>query len=231
METGERAWSSELSSIDTALLVAGALVAGQYFADSEVQQLADQLYANVDWDWMRGGADLLRMGWKPDSGFFNATWDHFDESLIMYVLAIGSPTHPISPSVWDKWDRPVNVSEGYVYLPGEPLFVYQYPLAFLDLRGKEDAYVNYWNNAIKACQRNRQFALENSEKYSTYRNNVWGLSASDGPFGYRAYGAASINHDGTVAPYAAVACLPMTPEIALERHTCFAERVRHAGLA
>ncbi len=216
METGERAWSSELSSIDTALLVAGALVAGQYFADSEVQQLADQLYANVDWEWMRGGAEMIRMGWKPDSGFFNATWDHFDESLIMYVLAIGSPTHPIPPSVWDKWDRPANVTEGYVYLPGEPLFVYQYPLAFLDLRAKEDAYVNYWNNAIKACQRNRQFALENSEKYSTYRNNVWGLSASDGPFGYRAYGAAGINHDGTVAPYAAVACLPMTPEIALE---------------
>jgi hypothetical protein len=216
MENGARAWSSELSSIDTALLVAGALVAGQYFAGTEVQQLADQLYANVEWDWMLGGGELLKMGWKPGSGFLNASWDHFDESLIMYVLAIGSPTHPIPAHVWEKWDRPVNITEGYVYLPGEPLFVYQYPLAFLDLRGKEDAYVNYWNNAIKACRRNRQFTIDHSEKYSTYRNGVWGLSASDGPFGYRAYGAAGINHDGTIAPYASVACLPMTPDIAFE---------------
>ncbi len=216
METGERAWSSEVSSIDTALLVSGALVAGQYFAGTEVQALADQLYANVEWDWMLGGGDLLKMGWRPDGGFINAAWDHFDESLILYVLAIGSPTHPIPAGAWDLWDRPVNVNGGYIYLMNEPLFVYQYPLAFLDLRGKEDFYANYWNNTALACQRNRQFAIDNSEQYLTYQNGVWGISASDGPFGYRAYGASGINHDGTVAPYAAAACLPFTPDIALE---------------
>lgn len=216
MNTGKREWSSELSSIDTALLVAGALVAGQYFEGTEVQTLADQLYANVEWDWMLGGRDTLRMGWKPDSGFFSAAWDHFDESMIMYVLAIGSPAHPIPAESWDLWDRPISIKGGYIYLPGEPLFVYQYPLAFLDLKDKEDRYSNYWNNTALACERNREFSIRYSEMFATYQNGVWGLSASDGPNGYRAYGAAGVNHDGTVAPYAAAACLPFTPEIALE---------------
>ena len=216
IKTGERVWDSELSSIDTALLVAGALVAGQYFEGTDVQRLADQLYEAVEWDWMLSGGSLLKMGWTPERGFLSASWDHFDESLLLYVLAIGSPTHPIPVAAWDLWDRPVNVSGEYIYLPGEPLFVYQYPLAFLDLRDMEDQYANYWNNAARACERNRQFALDHSERFITYRNGVWGISASDGPSGYRAYGAASGNHNGTVAPYASIACLPFTPEIALD---------------
>jgi hypothetical protein len=216
VETGERRWNSEISSIDTALLVAGALVAGQYFDGTEVQDLATTLYENVEWDWMTSTGSVPRMGWLPERGFLRESWDHFDESLILYVLALGSSTHPISPSTWDAWRRPVNVAGEYVYLPGEPLFVYQFPLAFLDLRGMDDGYVNYWNNAILACERNRQFALDRSDRYRTYRSGVWGLSASDGPFGYRAYGAYDGNHDGTVAPYASAACLPFTPEHALE---------------
>jgi hypothetical protein len=214
-KTGERVWSSELSSIDTTLLIAGALVAGQYFQGTEVQTLANQLYSNVEWDWMLGGGKMPKMGWLPDSGFLNYAWDHFDESLLLYVLAIGSPTHPISAETWDRWRRPVNTSGGYIYLPGEPLFVYQYPQAFLDLQGMEDYYANYWNNTVLACERNHQFAVHNAGKYTTFQNGVWGLSASDGPLGYRAYGAASNNTDGTVAPYAAVSCLPFTPDLSL----------------
>lgn len=214
--TGERMWNSELSSIDTALLIAGALVAGQYFEGSDVQELADRLYENVQWDWMLGGRDMLRMGWRPESGFLSASWDHFDESLVLYVLAIGSPTHPIPASTWRSWDRPVNAAGEYIYLPGDPLFVYQYPLAFLDLYGREDAYANYWNNTARACERHQEFARDHSDDYKTYGGGVWGLSASDGPSGYRAYGAAEANHDGTIAPYASSACLPFTPEIALE---------------
>lgn len=214
--TGERVWESELSSIDTALLAAGALVAGQYFAGTEAQTLADQLYANVEWDWMSGRNDMVSMGWTPENGFLNATWDHFDESMLLYTLAIGSPSHPIAPSTWDTWDRPLSISGGYIYLPGEPLFVYQYPQAFLNLRNLQDAYANYWNNTARACQRQYDFAAENSDYFTTYRDGVWGISASDGPSGYRAYGASEVNHDGTIAPYASVACLPFTPEIALE---------------
>lgn len=216
LATGERVWNSELSSIDTALLVAGALVAGAYFDGTEVQALADRLYANVDWDWMRADGELVRMGWRPESGFLDAAWDHFDESLLLYALAIGSPTHPIPAYVWDLWERPVRFRGEYIYLRGEPLFVYQYPLIFLDLRDREDAYAHYWNNAVRACQRNRQFTLDLSDRVTTYQNGVWGLSASDGPTGYRAYGASPTNHDGTVAPYASVGCLPLTPELALD---------------
>lgn len=216
MRTGARVWESELSSIDTALLVAGALVSAQYFAGTEVEALANQLYENVEWDWMTNGGDFVRMGWRPESGFLSAAWDHFDESLILYVLAIGSPAHPVAAEAWDHWRRPVNVRGEYIYLPGEPLFVYQYPLAFLDLRNMEDAYASYWNNAALACARNRQFTLDNADDYATYDNGVWGLSASDGPRGYRAYGAAETNHDGTIAPYASAACLPFTPTLALE---------------
>ncbi len=216
METGARVWSSELSSIDTTLLVAGALVAGQHFEGTEVQALASRLYENVEWDWMLNGGRFLRMGWKPESGFLDTSWDHFDESLILYVLAIGSPTHPISAEAWDNWRRPINRADGSVYLPGEPLFVYQYPQAFLKLRGLEDAYANYWNNTARACERNRQFSVRHSNRYLSYQHGVWGLSASDGPSGYRAYGAADGNHDGTIAPYASAACLPFTPEIAFD---------------
>lgn len=215
MQTGEQAYGSELSSIDTALLIAGARVSGQYFAGTEVQTSADQLYANVEWDWMLGGGGMLKMGWNVDSGFITSEWDHFDESMILYTLAIGSRTHPIPAETWLRWRRPVNVTRGYIYLPGEPLFVYQYPLAFLNLKGKEDAFANYFNNTVMACERNRQFAIDQSANYTTYQGGVWGLSASDGPFGYQAYGAAGSNHDGTVAPYASAACLPFTPDISL----------------
>src|SRR5690606_6644605 len=145
MDTGERVLSSELSSIDSALFIAGALTAGQYFADTEVDTLARQLYEAMDWEWMLSNTNFVSMGWKPDIGFLSATWDHFDESMLLYALAIGSPTHPVPAETWDRWDRPVNRQQGYIYLPAEPLFVYQYPLAFLDLRGKEDAYANYFN--------------------------------------------------------------------------------------
>jgi hypothetical protein len=216
MRTGARVWNSELSSIDTALLAAGALVAGQYFAGAEVEMLANQLYEAIEWDWMTDGGEFVRMGWTPEGGFLNAAWDHFDESMLLYALAIGSPTHPVPASVWDAWNRPIRVAQGYIYLPGEPLFVYQYPQAFLNLRGLEDAYANYWNNTTRACIWNQQFAADNAHLYATYENGVWGLSASDGPEGYRAYGASEVNHDGTIAPYASAACLPFTPDIALE---------------
>jgi hypothetical protein len=215
MQTGERVWSSELSSIDTALFIAGALTAGEYFQGTEVEALANQLYEQIDWQWMMANGTMIAMGWKPDIGFLSAFWDHFDESLLLYALAIGSPTHPVPAETWDAWKRPVNVSGEYIYLPGEPLFVYQYPLAYLDLRNREDAYANYFNNAVRACQRNRQFAIDNAEVFATYRDGVWGISASDGPRGYKAYGAGGA-HDGTVAPYASIACLPFTPDAALE---------------
>lgn len=210
MHTGERVWDSELSSIDTSLLAAGALVAGQYFG-GEVQTAANELYERIEWDWMTNGGEFVSMGGTPDGGFLDAAWDHFDESQILYALAIGSPTHPISASAWADWIRPINVSDESIYLPGDPLFVYQYPQAFLNLRGLEDAFANYWNNTTRACERHRDYIAANTGDYATYSHGAWGLSASDGPNGYRAYGAAPVNNDGTIAPYASAACVPFTP--------------------
>ena len=219
MATGERAGESELSSIDTALLMAGVLSVGEYFPDTEVSELAQRLYEAVDWQWMTNGGETLSLGWTPEEGFIDFRWSTFDESPILYILAIGSPTFPLPASVWDAIYRPVVTPEGgsaYIHLPSEPLFIYQYPLVWLELRNQEDAYANYVNNAALACERNARFSAVRQDEYATYQNGVWGLSASDGPDGYQAYGAAEGNHDGTIAPYASAACYPFTPELALQ---------------
>ncbi|MBL8146005.1 MAG: hypothetical protein JNL34_06450 [Anaerolineae bacterium] len=215
MQTGERMWGSELSSIDTALLAAGALVAGQYFG-GEVQLAANALSEHIEWDWMTDGGEFVTMGWTPEGGFLGAQWDHFDESQILYALALGSPTHPLPASAWQNWRRPLRSDDESIYLPGDPLFVYQYPQAFLNLRGLEDAFANYWNNTVRACERHAAYIEDNADVFATYGHGAWGLSASDGPGGYRAYGATDVNNDGTLAPYASAACLPFTPDIALE---------------
>jgi hypothetical protein len=216
METGERMWESEVSSIDTTLFIAGALTAAEYFKGTEVETLANQLYEDIDWPWMRNNSNMVLMGWQPSEGFLNASWKHFDEGLLLYILAIGSPTHPVDAELWAAIERPVNVADEYIYLIGEPLFVYQYPLAFMDLQDQEDAFANYFNNTTRACERNQAFAADNADQFASYQDGVWGISASDGPDGYRAYGASGSNHDGTIAPYASISCLPFTPDAAVE---------------
>lgn len=213
MSEGRRFGDSELSSVDTALFIAGALFAGEYFKGTEVEALATKLYESVNWQWMLNEGDSLAMGWKPEGGFLSARWNSFNECLIMYVLAIGSPTYPIPASTWDNIFRPVN--DNYISLPSESLFVYQYPLIWLDLRDEVDKYANYWNNAAVATRLNRLFAVLRRFNYKSYDMDIWGLSACDGPSGYKAYGASEGNHDGTIAPYAPIGSLPITPDISL----------------
>ncbi|MGB4434777.1 MAG: glucoamylase family protein, partial [Defluviitoga tunisiensis] len=141
-------------------------------------------------------------------------WDSFNEGLLAYVLAIGSPTYPISPDSWDKIFRPVK-NDTYIYLPQETLFVYQYPNIWIDFRDKEVKYANYFNNAEAATRYNWLFAVQNRFKYETYDMDIWGLSASDGPNGYKAYGAVDGNHDGTVAPYASISSIPFTYDLSM----------------
>lgn len=214
MNSGKRALNSEISSIDTAILVAGALTSGAYFKGTEVETLANKLYENVNWQWMLDGEETLSMGWKPEAGFLGARWDSFNEGLLAYVLAIGSPTFPIPAASWDKIFRPVK-NDTYIYLPQETLFVYQYPNIWVDFRNKEDKYANYFNNAEAATRYNWLFAVQNRFKYRTYDMDIWGLSASDGPAGYKAYGASEGNHDGTVAPYASISSIPFTFDLSV----------------
>jgi hypothetical protein len=222
MAEGRRFGDSEISSIDTALFLAGALTAGQYFSATDVEALADKLFAEADWQWMMNDGDTLSMGWKPEVGFLSARWNSFNEGLLAYVLAVGSPTHPIPPSVWDNIFRPVN--ENYICLPQETLFVYQYPAAWIDFRNKEDHYANYFNNAATAARVNRLFAVLRRFNYSTYDMDIWGLSACDGPAGYKPYGASENNHDGTVAPYASIASMPFTPGLSIAAIRAMLER-------
>lgn len=214
IETGKRAGGCELSSIDTSILVAGALFAGEYFSGTIIEELADQLYQKVNWQWMLNQGKTLSMGWKPEAGFLSARWNSFNEGLLAYILAVGSPTYPLDRDSWHEIYRPVH--DNYICLPMEVLFVYQYPHVWVDFRDKEDHYANYWNNSVTATRINQLFAVFNRYNYRSYDLNIWGISASDGPAGYQAYGASDGNHDGTIAPYAAIASMPFTPELSFK---------------
>lgn len=204
MRTAARTWTSELSSIDTALFLAGALFAGEYFKGTEVEQIAKELYERVEWPWMMNGKSVMCMGWKPESGFLWYYWDSYSEAIILYALAIGSPTHPIPKEAWDAWKRPVDTYKNYtvVYCSTGSLFTYQYSHAWIDFRGLYDGDINYFDNSVAATKANREFCIDRSTEYKTYGENSWGLTASLGPDGYRGYGAKPGEglNDGTIAP-------------------------------
>ncbi len=216
-KSGKRVSQSELSPIDTALFVLGALFAAEYFQDAEVSRLAKQLYERIDFTWMQNGGKFLALSWTPEKEFSDKTWGHFDESLLMYILAIGSPTHPIDADVWHALRRPVGSYQSYRMISMPPLFTHQYPHIWIDFRGKQDGVMNYFNHSVTACEVSRSFAIEQSENYKTYGPNAWGITASDGPSGYKAYGAPPgwAVHDGTLAPTGCGGCMPFTPKESL----------------
>lgn len=218
--TGRRAWASEASSIDTALLVAGALVAGRAFPATAVERLAEELYDRVDWAWMLNGTLLLSHGWKPETGFLPYYWDTYSEHLILQALALGSATHPVPAAAWQEWDRleaPYG-EETIVYSHTGSLFTYQYAQAFIDFRGLSDRGIRYARNSTLATLANRDYCRDFQDRFRTYREGAWGLTACLGPGGYRAYGAKPGLglHDGTVAPSAAAGSLAFTPRESVE---------------
>ncbi len=206
MRTGARVWSSELSSIDTALFLAGALFAGEYFKGTEVETAANQIYERVDWPWMMNGKKVLCMGWRPEEGFLPYYWDSYSEAMILYALAIGSSTHPIPPGSWDEWERPMDAYKNYklVYCPTGSIFTYQYSHAWIDFRSLRDAKdgTDYYRNSVNAVGANREFCVDNSSAHKTYGEDCWGLTACIGPKGYKGYGAkpGRAENDGTIAP-------------------------------
>lgn len=224
MKTGRRAWNCELSSIDTALLIAGALTAGQYFK-GDVKRLADKLYARIDFTWFRtrNGQDpnalLICMGWKPDEGFFGGNWGNYTEAMILYVLALGSPTHPAPAASWDAWERGRDGKKasyaGLETLRAGALFMHQMTHVFVDFAGQRDRLgYNYWTSAKNATLINRQFCIDHQAKFKTYSDDIWGLTASDNPDGYSEHGALE-HHDGTIAPTAAITSIFLTPKESL----------------
>ncbi|MBP6863827.1 MAG: hypothetical protein KBC32_01010 [Candidatus Didemnitutus sp.] len=222
METGERAWKCELSSIDSALLFAGAIVAREYFADDEVTARVNGLLADVDWDWFRNGGKLVALGWFPETGFSRYRWDHFSEHVLMSFMALGVSAKPVEPAYWHAWTRtPVGRYGDYVYLQEPPLFVHQFPQGYLDLRDRRDAYANYFRNSQLATLAQRQFSIDLRAEFPLWGENLWGLTASDSAAGYRAWGGPprtlQFNAlDGTVVPCAPAGSLPFAPRETLQ---------------
>ena len=222
-QTGERRWQSEYSSIDTALLLAGILTARQYFrGDPELVRLATKIYERVDFLWMLNGhPTLLSHGWKPETGFIKVRWDTYSEHLILQLLAIGSPTHAITPAAWRAWNRTRITYDRYTYLSGgAPLFIHQFSHAWVDFRGRSEAwypYTNYFDNSVAATRAHRSFCLSLAREFPGYGDDMWGITASDSIEGYVAWGGPprDTRIDGTVVPCAAGGSLQFTPDISL----------------
>ena len=243
MQTGYRFERVELSTIDTSLLLAGALFCQSYYTGSNpienaIRAYADSIYLRVDWPWAINKPPLVSMGWHPENGFIDSDWKGYDEGMILYILALGSPTHSIDASAWTEWTR------SYVWLPyyGQafvsfpPLFGHQYSHVWIDFRGIQDAYmrskgIDYFENSRRATQSQRSYAIDNPGQWRDYGPNVWGLTAVDGPHDttvvidgrsrefhtYSARGAAAdyVMDDGTLAPTASAGSVPFAPEITI----------------
>jgi len=212
VETGKRFSGSELSSIDTSLLLCGILTARGYFDDPQIKQLAHQLYLRVDWPWMLNGGKTFSMGWQPETDFLDARWSHYCELMMIYLLAMGSPSHPVGPEYWNNFARPVIHYAGLDYISGnDPLFTHQYSQAWFDFRYKKDAFADYFANSIMATRAHKAFCLSYPNWYS---EDYWGVTASDYEHGYTAWGGPPAQGplDGTVVPSAAAGSLPFLPK-------------------
>jgi hypothetical protein len=223
-KTGARRWQSEVSSIDTALLLAGVLTARQKFrSDEEIVRLATTIYERTDFKWMLNGhSSLLSHGWKPETGFLKARWDTYSEDTILYMLAIGSPTHAISPRSWYAFRRERITYAGYSYVTAKrvPLFMHQYSHAWIDYRQRRESSgtrTDYFANSIAATRAHRAFCRSLAREFPAYGADMWGITASDSAKGYVAWGGPPRDPaiDGTVVPSAAGGSLMFTPDISL----------------
>jgi hypothetical protein len=210
-----RVGTSELSSIDTAILLCGVLTCRQYFQDAHIQNVASQIYNRVDWPWMLNGGAAFSMGWAPEGGFLSGRWDTYSEPMMIYLLAIGSTTHPVPASCWDAFARPAFTYQGLSYITNlnAPLFIHQYSHAWFDFRNQRDKYANYFDNSVIATRAHKQFCLSLKKQYPDYQENLWGITSSDSAHGYVAWGGppqmGSI--DGSIVPCASGGSLPFAP--------------------
>ncbi len=211
MKTGARSHSSEISPIDMAILLCGVLTCREYFDDPEIRRLSDAIYNRVDWNWALNKGKLFSMAWTPESGFSGHRWDSYCESMMLYLLAMGSPTHPIPAECWRSIRRPWMTYGNYRFISSPaPLFVHQFSHAWFDFRGKQDDYTNYFENSVLASQAHQQFCAELNRKFPCYSKKVWGITASDSRKGYVAWGGPPMQGpiDGTIVPAAAAGSLP-----------------------
>src|SRR5881275_2906229 len=219
INTGERVWDSEVSSVDTAILLCGILSCRTHFRDTDITLLAHAITNRVEWTWLSEDTTLLPHGWRPEVGFLPYRWDYYNEMMMMYLLGLGSPTYPLRPQAWDAWKRIPFDYEGMRYIGSfAPLFVHQYSQAWFDFRGKRDKYADYFQNSVTATRVHRRFCMELHRQFPEFGADLWGITASDSPNGYVVWGGppATGPIDGTVAPHAAGGSLPFLPQEAMQ---------------
>jgi hypothetical protein len=241
MQSGRRASDCELSTIDTALLVAGMLTCACYFGgddsdEREIRAKTGAIYERIDWRWAQAGGAALSMGWLPERGFLRNRWIGYNEALILYVLALGSPSHPVAADAYVQWLTGYRWKRIYdqAYVFAGPLFIHQFSHVWIDFRNIQDRFMaskdcDYFENSRRATYVHHEYACRNPRQFKNYRGQCWGLTASDGPgpkawvehgrkrtlYGYRARGAPFGPDDGTVAPWASLASMPFAPELVL----------------
>ncbi len=256
MKTGERFGDVELSTVDTALLIAGALFCQSYFdgpdpGEVEIRALVDEIYRRVDWRWAQPQGPAISLGWSPEEGFLKYDWRGYNEAMLVYLLALGSPTFPVDLDAWQEWtstyDKHWGTFFGQEFLSFAPLFGHQYTHIWTDLREIRDPYMkrrglDYFENSRRAVYAQRAYAVANPRRCRDYGESIWGLTASDGPADveledatgrrrFRSYAARGIDkHDDcTLAPTAVIASLPFAPELvipaALEMHRRFGKHI------
>jgi hypothetical protein len=251
--SGRRAWRCELSTVDTGFLVAGALAAAVYFdgeeeGEREIRALADSIYRRIDWRWALDGGPTLTHGWKPESGFLPHRWEGYNEALLLYTLALGSPTYPIPPECYEAWLATYAWKSIYdiELIYAGPLFIHQLSHVWIDFRGIQDRYVrergiDYFENSRRATYVQQEYAVRNPNEFAGYGKHCWGITASDGPgpgvemvdgverrfYDYIARGVPYGPDDGTIAPWAVVASLPFAPEIVVPTVEYFREIELH----
>ncbi len=222
IKSGERTWASEVSSIDTAFLMAGVITAGQYFAaDAEISNMAALLFERIDFEWMTDReTGFLRMGWTPEKGYLRAEWVDYRENAILALLAIASPSNPISERVWSSFERDQIELAGYRFVGRGPIFTHQYSQAWMELRDLRDGppwSINYFENSAVATRAFRDLSIGLRGLYPSYSENLWGVTPSDSETGYVIWGYPTSRRDldGTVVPCAAAGSLMFTPDICL----------------
>jgi hypothetical protein len=233
--TGQRVWGSEYSTIDTALLLAGALVCGQYFAresaGADIASLTDELYRRLDWRWMLTNGNtqpdkkVISHGAWPETGFIPNNYADYSEAILLYLLGMGAPVRHLPLAVWDAFERPLQTYAGMEWLKAGPIFIHQMPYGYFNVSDQRDRLgFDYWASSTNAMKIHRQYCLDHVADRQTYAHGFWGLNASDGPDGYVAYGISGDPEDGTVSPTGAICSITFTPDLAISAARSFYQK-------
>jgi hypothetical protein len=215
INTAERQFDSEVSSIDTAILLCGILTCRQHFDEWEIKELAHLIFDRVEWTWLSEDTSVLSHGWTPEAGFLPSRWSDYSELMMMYLLGLGSETYPLPTASWDAWKRVPFVYDGIQYIGSfAPLFIHQYSQAWFDFRNQHDRYADYFQNSIRATEVHKRFCLDLKSQFPDYSDDLWGITASDSVKGYVVWGGppATGPIDGTIVPCAAGGSLPFLPQ-------------------